>query len=544
VRACRIILFTSLSCWMLSGCVNSPRNGTKVVSRSSPVSVKGVVSVPNAFIGFNVMNTKTKRWESLSQGTTSVQDATTDAIGAKWYSYSGSLRLGGLPEYWKSAPTKNGQRQVTTAIALYNDSNGYLSSFEQDADACGQQYSNQGLFAVIDACHASGTPAINLFNDCGKSGQDCCIAGDIATADRCDKNVLCDSSYRCSIPAGGVGQACNVDGSCNSGSACISGTCRDTTVEKLPLLSLDLRVTTCNDSKWNISTGGSSLWVNLGKNDFYIEVPGKELSNDTTDTFGLNPSGIKRLKDITKLDIHIYNRDWCVSKVELITNDNVVFSKSYSSPLYLKATNPYSQAVLSIPRDELRTYWTTHSRTQLCAGPAKMSGGAISRKIVGALGNSLVTSDEIIGDFDQGGSVAVTKVNSSTVKATAVFEATKFVSGIGDINATLSTNFTVGFACSNGAISVKMSSVNVTDVDGGLATDILKLFTLGISNVAFSAIAESFIDKEQASLASSLDTVIDGLPACPTLSFDTAAPPNLNIGYPAGLKPTDLNICQ
>jgi len=529
-----------------AGCMDSPRNG-QVVSKRTPVALSGVTLQPDAFVAVQAFDFVQKRWEDLAQGVRSGTSPATDAAGHEWFMFEGSFVLPQSPEYWQRQSAVGSQRRVIANVAGHNPAEGYLTTFDTDANPCIEQNWPSGLWTVMSNCGSGVTGAFVSMN-CGKADQDCCIAHNVGVASRCDNGRLCDSAGFCSIPSGGLNQPCNANGSCNSGDtplACVAGTCRDTTIEGLPLVTLDLRLTTCNDSGWLSNNSGSRLWVNLGTSDFFVEVPGAELGPSTTSTFGISPARIKRLRDITKLDIGIRNRDLCLTRAELLANNKVIFSKSFSPTEFMRGTNPFHEDHLVFSQDELRADWTVRSQNTHCTSPSRFSGVALERKITGLVGNALITSTQAKGDFDgNGGRLRLTRLNASTVRATTRFEGTKFIEGIGNVTADIDGRFDTSITCSGSlgqaVISANASPFTVTDVSGNLALNVLDVFTVGIAGLIASITIESEINDNLGGLNSTLGTLAKGLPICPPLAFDTATtPPDLVIGSSAS-----INMCK
>jgi len=528
-----------------AGCVNSPRNGEKMPARGGHYQLTGLTSQPNSFVTMRVKNQRTGAWANPGQGVTSGTSASTDAVGMKWYAYNERRTISNDVDHWRRAPSVGSQRRVSSDLRFIDATDGELHTFDTNADACGERFRSQGLLGVMNNCQSSNSPTATVFADCGKANQDCCIANDITAANRCDDGRLCGSSNRCTIPSGGRDQPCDGDDGCGASTlTCITGMCRDRTIESLPLATLDLRVTTCNDSSWNKQNSGSRLTVNLGTDDFQIEVPGTELRNNTVDTFGLSPMDVTTLGDIRQLELEIYNRDWCVSKVELIANgSDVVFSKSYSSPVHLLGTYPqHMRDWLTIPRDELRTFWTTRDSAPFCDAPAQMSGAAIERKIAGMIGQVLLNSDDFTGDFDQGGGfVRFRRVDATTARLSARAHVSKVVNGIGNVGVDVEFSFTLGFVCTGSTVALNMSKITVDDLDGNFAYDVLNIASIGFLDEVGISVAEVLVNNATGSIRESLEALVEDLPFCPPLALDTAAPPNLNITLP--IPAGAINIC-
>ena len=123
---------------------------------------------------------------NIAQGVTSGTTVTRDQLGMSWYQYNAPAYLSGGPEFWKRASSVGSQRRVEASVALWNSADGYLATFDTNADACGQANASGGLAGVINNCSSSRSPEASLFVNCGKANQDCCIAYNITSAQRCD----------------------------------------------------------------------------------------------------------------------------------------------------------------------------------------------------------------------------------------------------------------------------------------------------------------------------------------------------------------------
>lgn len=527
----------------ITGCLDRPRNGELLPAKGTSSPVSGLVSKPNSFVKYYMRSGPGKSWHDMAYGTTSGTEPTVDATGMEWFRFSANYTFPGTFNLWRAAPKSGTQRRIMSEFRAQSAADGNLATFDTNADQCGQDNAEGGLIGILNNCTSDKSPVAEVFRKCGKANQDCCHAIDIDDEDACDAGRKCGSTNKCTIPSGALNQVCNADNTCNTaGLGCIAGTCRDTTIEKLPLSTLDLRVTTCDDPSWNLQSSGSKLFVNLGTDDIQIEVPGTELTNNTVDTFGLSPMDITRLGHIRQLEIEVRNRKWCVKKVELIANgSDVVFSKSYASPQYLLATYPIDVSRITIPRDELRTYWTTRNWAPYCDAPTRLSGAAMERKITGLIGQVLVNSDDFDGNFNHGGFVRYRRVNDATGRLSARAYVETYVNGIGNVGVSVELSFTLTFACTNGTIGLSMSEISVDDLDGDFGYDVLNIATGGLVEAIGTAAAQLILNDATGSLRESFDSLSADLPVCPPLALDTAAPPNLNITIP--IDPSLVNIC-
>jgi hypothetical protein len=515
-------------------CVDTPRDGS--VIESYQVNLSGYSTYPDDLMALSQWDWTSNSFFDLAHGAvTSTSGTYENETGSTWYYFSATRSISDQLSFWRNAPANDGQRRVESVIRAYDTKWGFDAyTYRVDADACfGSKTSS---IDIISSCASPNSPDASVFLNCGKRSQLCCKAHDVPESQYCDTGNLCDGRY-CSIPAGGSGQRCNVNGDqCKSGLECIASTCRNTKIEKLPLLTLELRVKTCNDSSWVNYFNGSGFSVMLNDNTFWVEVPGNELRPGTTNTFGLRIPGIGRLGDVRQLSVILNNAKWCVDRVELLANSRVVYSKTFSPSFYDNSQwpNPYHPAI-SISRDELRTHWTQLDPTTFCASPSTISGAAFQRMITGVIGNTLVTSTDFSGgDFDSGGFVRNSRLDSTTIKTNAKYKVTVNKAGfIFDMKQEIS--FTLRPTCSTNtrSVSIAMSPISVVSLEGDVAYDILNGASAGLVGVIATVQSYAMINDNLHSFRTQLQNLVNKLPACPTFGVDAASPPNITI-WPSG----------
>jgi hypothetical protein len=115
---------------------------------------------------------------------------------------------------------------------------------------------------------------------------------------------------------------------------------------------------------------------------------------------------VNKLEDVQSLTLGVDNADICVSKLELIVNDWILFSKSYDPDSHLIGSRyPTNESWVTVTGDELRTFWRQLDASQTCAIPSGISGSALQRALTGVLGDALI---------EAGGSVSgSTRINSA-----------------------------------------------------------------------------------------------------------------------------------
>ena len=568
---------------LAAGCVNSPRNGQSVPSRSGQITLYGLVTNANAFVALQMRNFQSGGLRNIAQGVTSGTTVTRDQLGMSWYQYNAPAYLSGGPEFWKRASSVGSQRRVEASVALWNSADGYLATFDTNADACGQANASGGLAGVINNCSSSRSPEASLFVNCGKADQDCCIAYNITSAQRCDAGRLCGSTNRCTVVSGGLNQACNGDGTCNASNlGCISNVCRDTKIEGMLIATLDLEVRTCSDSSLLTQDdfqGPLSVDVGTGGR-YFLTSPGNQGGKGQVDTYGLRIQGVRTLRDVKKLDIFIDEDMWCVDRVRLLANGRQVFAKTWptSAPAYANPLYPYhlEKQIVGIPSAELRTHWTQLSSAPLCTLPTQLSGAALQRSIVNRLGHELrrpqpnagrsCSNDDACAaallecrsgtcqprltemDYESGDFGTLRAGNAGRVHFDAQFSGhyEGNSDGYDDADVTMGFAFDLDAACNASRTNMTVAGSNedlwVEDVE---AEDPLLVVADTLSFDAVSDIltfyANIAMSGQQTGLAGAVQALQQAFPVCLNPSFTTTTPPSLSLTLPAGL-PNDICI--
>jgi hypothetical protein len=547
----------------VAGCMSSPRNGQELTSYD--VDFAGYVVGPKTFVMLKQWDWEQGEFIDLQQGTSASSSGTDDGSGTTWYQFSSSLPISNQSHYWQDAQSGDGQRRIQTKVMGF-DTVAYVNlyTFDVNADDCFSAQSSGG--DIIANCASSNTPAADLFLPCGKPGQTCCVAHDIDSSQLCDPGQLCSTESglggTCSTPAGGPDQPCNVNGDqCNQGLSCVDGTCRGTSLDRLPLITLDLQIRSCGDSSLIALNENSILTVGLGTgSDFIIETPAHELQAGQIDTFGLRIPGARTLGDIQSLDISLSNGEICIDELQLIANDHVVFDKTFDPTHHMVGQYPWYTDTLSISRDELRTFWSQLPAADICAAPEALSGGAFERVITGVLGAALrkigpapnVTdpgSNPDAGppagglvriqhaEFGDDGFVRATKRDDSSIHIDARFSALIKALGL-ESTVQMEIEFDLTPTCGSDpkvpglSISFQMSPIWVTGLSGDATFTIVDLHSAGALEPIAKTVSEDVIADQTGSLTGALKHVVDNLIACPTFSIDDATPPDIVIGYP------------
>jgi hypothetical protein len=582
----KLVVMTSLLL-LATGCLDSPRNG-QTVPQSSTQSAgatrfSGLITRPGQFVEVHMQNFSTSAWNNTAYRFTSGTSPITDALGMKWYVFEGNHFFSRNRNWWRAASPVGSQRRLRANVAVHDSSDGYLSTFDTSADQCADNNASGGVFGVINNCASNNSPKAEVFRACGRPDQDCCIGHNIPSADACNNGRVCNGNEKCATPSGGLNQVCNGDGSCGGGRTCIANTCRDTTIENVPVLTLELEVRNCSDA--SILTGGNSepqLSVELGTGQrFYLDAPGDQGRLGATDTYGLVIPGVATLGDVRGLTIYANRDRFCADRIRLNANGRRVFEKTYPSSalLYLNPAYPFNEERSHrISRDELRTHWTQLDSAAHCGLPTQIAGTAMQRAITALIGNGLrrpnpmltqaciddadedTVKDDCSGSlecrsgrcydtinnehFRDGDTVTVTRASATRYHVRATFTADRVGSNYDGANIDLQLDLDIDVSCAGAAFALTPTNDNlrVTDIDfDDPLADIANVLSHGLLEAFVKFAANS---DDDLTIGDGINAVMQSVPACPGFSLNTSTPPTLTFNYsaiPAALLPT--NVC-
>jgi hypothetical protein len=178
--------------------MNSPRNNQQVTRRDEQVAMQGAVTKPGQTVWLQQRNQRRGRWDALSDGFTSAENSPffTDANGFNWYRYNRPATLRAGNDYWK-LHSNGSQRKLATELRTIDpNTNTALVSYDAGSttnDCIASNYMSGGS-AVINNCRSSSSPVAKVVVDCGKDGQECCIANDVPESQACDTGNACRTS--------------------------------------------------------------------------------------------------------------------------------------------------------------------------------------------------------------------------------------------------------------------------------------------------------------------------------------------------------------
>ena len=359
---------------------------------------------------------------------------------------------------------------------------------------------------------------------------------------------------------------------CLDNLTCVDGVCQDftqaTDIDKMPIMTMEMRVTSCNDSSAILMGGsGPTYSVTIGNSGpFYIDTFNTLFLAGAVDRFGLRVPGVGKLSDIEDVSLVVQNADICVSRVELIINDRVMFDKEYSPFQRLIGTHyPISRDQLVLSGDELRSFWRQMDPARSCAIPDGIDGTDLERTIVAVLGDSLTKAggsrtdsnpkDPNSGtfttlkwaEFRGDDFVRTSSSGDSTVHVDARFHASVNVTVKGapfgaDAGITMRIGFDITPSCRDddpndgnvdNALSLDVSAISVDEIDGDILTDLVVSLVEPESDIAKA------LNERLNEVRSSFSNVVRGLQLCPPIVVQGAP---ASITFP--IDPFTLVIAQ
>ncbi len=456
------LVWTALLAMTAAACMDRPRNNQVLSSPKATFQWSGWVVNPNETVTLKVKDQSDGSWDTRWNATTGTTGQTDGQL--TWFPFSTSsttLRYSTASsnrKYWRMISSQGSQRRMAADVKTTSPTRGDLFSFDADADSCITSQST-GM-AIAGNCSSSSSPVATLIANCGKPDQACCLANGVGTIDRCDRGRNCDtSSLTCSIPAGGLHQACFADNTCNNSTLeCVDGLCRDM-IQRAPVLTSKLVVHTCDKA---YAGTHEEIWVRLRNDTFYLDHPGRDADRNQTDTWGLAIPDIHSVSDISGLTIGTEQGEdsWCVDRVDLIVNGAKVFSKSYSGGIEIRQVNdpiyPIFPQLKVADETTIRDALDAADRTQVCTLPPSLSYADLESEIAGALGDKFarsrlnLTSDDKKYNASWGNfSPIVTREDSNTLKVAIKFRATAILTDpIPDFDITGDIEIKVSAQCS------------------------------------------------------------------------------------------------
>lgn len=576
-RSCRALPTGLVALLLLVvGCVQYPRNGEAIPADGTMLEFGGAVSRPNSHVALRMKNYVRSNWTDLAWGFQSSSEGFTDAVGARWYDFDGRAHISRSRDLWRSASSSGSQRRIRAELGLYDRTDGYLSSFDVDADECLSRYDTVGLLALINECRSDNSPDIEVFRNCGKPDQDCCTAHNVATTEQCDPGRTCSVAGKCTIRSGRLNEPCSPDGSCMNQLACIAGTCRDAAIEDVPAVTMELEIRTCSQANLLNNNGNSNadLWIDFGTGEeFYLEAPGDQGRLGQTDRYGISVPGVVTLGDIAQLRLWAMNDRMCLDRIRLHMNGRRVFEKTWASPALIDPTLPlHATDSLTIALNEMRTQWTQLDQATYCAAPTSISGTALQRAVTGLVGhgirdvdlehyNDACDNDDDCGEsgmmecndddrcrpllndihFAADDSVTITPVDNDTFHMRAYFTGERDGGVVDDANVTLRLDADITPRCANGALSVQADNERMIVHDFDFISpvgQVLNAITLGQLETVAQMIANLYVIGSDSSLAGQLAAFDRAVPLCPTPAVTSESPPAITFAGVGG-----INLC-
>jgi hypothetical protein len=203
---------------LASACLNYPRNGQSLATKTTVVQFEGFYYATNIEITLWIWNNSTSAWEVIPHAPiTSGGSGITDNAGDTWYYYAADdVVLPQGAQYWAAGAGRN----VSAKVKATGPSNYDLTTYDVNADDCINQYKPQGGSAIMQHCKSSASPAVTLNVPCGAASGICCLA-----SPACDFGQNC-SSGTCSSSCGAQGQTCCQAGpGCGGSTVCHNNSC-------------------------------------------------------------------------------------------------------------------------------------------------------------------------------------------------------------------------------------------------------------------------------------------------------------------------------
>jgi hypothetical protein len=322
-----------------------------------------------------------------------------------------------------------------------------------------------------------------------------------------------------------------------------------TDLTKLTAITLDLRVTSCNDpSRILMGGSGPAYYIETTAIDGtlsrqWVSVPETLFQPGQVDTLGFRPAGIVKLSDFERIRLGVLNADICIDKIELIANDFVVFDWTYEGGEHLIGSRyPISESWLDIVKDNLRPVIHRHgippAGDAICALPSGISSPALQRTIQGILGDAVFRSGGTVSTDADGNRTRInwaeylpgdfTGLSRSGDGDGAIHVDTRFHAGTNwtagsafgvDADVMVSMSFDITPVCSdpdndastyNSVLGLSVSPVNVTKVEG---SDFIMNAVIGI--VSPEGQIGATVNAKLDELRGKLSSVVQGLPICP-----------------------------
>jgi len=336
---------------------------------------------------------------------------------------------------------------------------------------------------------------------------------------------------------------------------CIDGICIERApLDTLPIITLDMEIKTCNDAGWFHLGAYDQTYFKVGARTsfapnaqpawFYINAPRDLFRPNMTDRVGLRLPGVRTLGDIKSFDFSVFNGDLCLEYINLYANGLPVGGRNWNleagqQPHYMRGTYPYADDYVTIPREQFLHVQRFQDKARYCAAPDGIPGDAFRRAIVGAMGNALVTthnSSVLNAGFAASDWLTTRKVDDSTIHVDTRFHSLVQVGVQAHVMVRIAFDLKISCAPTpateemptpvGNSISLEISPVEVVDVDGDVAVDILTSLFLDNGDLARR------INSQLEPFKGALQGIVKDLLICPMLTVDGGNPPGIGIAYP------------
>jgi hypothetical protein len=345
---------------------------------------------------------------------------------------------------------------------------------------------------------------------------------------------------------GHLGEPCctglNGEDTCQSPLTCDNGGCQDfsqpTKLQDLPVLTLDLVITSCDDaSKILMGGSGPSYYVEMGTGDRMFVDPQGLFQVGATDAIGVRLNGVTHVRDIQEITLGVWNADICISRLQLLVNGWNLFTKDFNPAQHMIGTHyPISESVLTLSGAELRNTWNRFPGHDTCVIPEAIEGTSLQRELRAVLGDALfqaagssASGVTVKKAYYGGGFLRTSKLNASTLHVESKFDTDVNAHGFeSTVSVTIDFDITPKCAPSgdnvfDNAVSLDISPIHVKDVDGNILEDLV----IAIASPENSI--QNMLNQRLDMVRESFKTIARNLQACPAFVIDDNTPPSVNL---------------
>ena len=221
-----------------------------------------------------------------------------------------------------------------------------------------------------------------------------------------------------------------------------------------PIWRAQIRLVTANisdagsdDSVKVALSSANSTWLDYGRDDF---------ERNTSYLYDLNLSGLKTFRDVSQIKIEKIGTDgWCLKSFELLLNDRLVYSQSFSTCRWLDGNDshfPSYTVISSTLRNS--TKWKSYTRPPL-SSIAVLERTELESRIEGMVGHYIHGNDLYWGHL-YGRAVEITKASISNAIHVDL-DLSVDISWVPDPE--VDVDFDVVFSCTSGVVNISVKNL-------------------------------------------------------------------------------------